>query len=700
MNDYNDVRSYCRKKGWSYREVSEASGPQLIVSPCPLCGEGGDRARPFYISTNTTKWNSYCCGEKGNLYTLKKRFGDIPNKKEKTTKAFSGQSGYKDEISRLRSKAQEQITDQSSKGFKISVSDVEKWHQNLFRDSDKDVLDYITNERGLTVETIMHFKLGVINKDGYSYISIPSVVDDEVEVLKLRNTDKTVPKEKKWKRIPGMQSKLFNAKDIHADGDKERIFICEAELDCASAWQLGMRPVVSATAGSNTFKDEWLELFEDYSEIIFLYDQFDSDKKGGHAGDDGAEKAATKLGKFRCKRAVFPAQDVNEWLLTKPSQDDVNAVVNNAVPYQREVISKFRDSSIKSRQKGKNKGKMCGIEAIDKLIDGFRGGEITLMSADSSIGKTTLGVDVSRSYCITNDSPVAFWPIEGTEQNIITKLWCQLSGKDHKKLSDDEIVEIEEKYKDFPFYTILEGPQQQEVVYSIISMLVRRFGVTLLVVDHISKLVQMMTSPSMSEKALVDSWMGFFCNLGKEFENLHIIIIAHPTKPKDADVNFEPEMHDLKGSSALYQDPDNVLILGRKRTKDRNSEEEKSRFSPTKFIAKKVRSEDGFEGMEIAIFDKERKKYITIEECNRLRGKVTVQSSASSSTKEVKKGFKSRKESIDSPAGKQLQERLYKMKTELSSPSKGMVCAFCDSGRLGEPCDMCGRNGGSVDENG
>ena len=711
MYDHNDIRAYCKRKGWDFKEASEASGVQLIVSPCPLCGEKGNtesgRSRPFYISVDTTKFNTYCCGEKGNLYTLKKRLGDAASDGErKATKKGLGKLDHKDAINKLRDIARESVVDSGKKGYQPKLEEIEQWHGNLFREADKDILDALINKRGLTIETIVHFRLGVINTGGFSYVTIPSVVDGVVEVLKMRNMSEGFPADKKWKRIPGMQSKLFNACDSIDDKDRNRIFVCESEFDCIAAWQMGMRPVVASTVGAGTFKDEWLEILEDYDEIVFLYDQFDDDKKGKHAGDDGAEKAAAKLGKYRCKRAVFKAQDVNEWFLTKPSQEEIDDVISSAVSYQPKKISRFSEFSKRARTRVTKPDIKTGIQAIDKLFDSLRENEITIVSADSSIGKTTLAVNIGQSIARTSGEGVMYWPIEGTEIGIVQKLWCQLAGTDYKTLTTEELDALELKHENLPFFIFNEGAVSQEAVHALVTMFVRKYGCKIFIIDHLHKLIQLLMTGRNNERELIDSWMGFLCNLLKEFD-IHIICVVHPTKPKgiEADANFEPEMHDLKGSSSIYQDADNVLIIGRTRTKDRNSDDEKARFVPTKFIAKKVRSDDASEGMELAVFDKLSKSYMTIEECNAINGNagkaskpvVKLSTGAASPRPANREELMQKMEKMRQSVTETSQKKTAKIVVGAAAalPSDG-PCSWCDSGRLGEPCDICGRNGGTI----
>lgn len=650
MTNWN-VEEFLKRKALKFTRVHEESGPHLIVNPCPLCsskGSGQNGGRPFYINENTGQYNTYCCSQKGNMHTLRKHFGET---KVKKVEGISFDKSKDSDIVAVRERMRSSTKmEPEEKGAVKTVEDVERWHLALC--SDQEAMEYLTDTRRLSIETIEHFKLGLVVKDikqlgsKHKYIAIPSVLDGDVRVLKLRLCMNKVPDEMdqyKWVRFKGMQSHIFNEVAIHEDDDRKRIFICEAELDAIACHQMGLRPAVAVTTGASNFKDEWVSLFEDYEEIMFMYDQFDSDPKTGkHVGDEGAEKAASKLGKFRCKRVVFPFHDMCRWMESNPTRSQIDDVISLAVPYYKADIESVYDASIRVSTTGNEKPTSTGIDSIDKLLGGgLLPGEVMILTADTSIGKTTAAVNIARSMS-ENGIKTLYWPIEGTVDAIVKKVWTQVLWNDWTKVKDSDPSKFQSmlnKIKNIPMYVWGKGYQPHDVVYNLLSVFARRGG-KVLVIDHIHKLV-MLEKSNKTEREKIDSWVASVCEWAKEF-GLSIICISHPSKPKtrpedENDESFEPDLHDGKGSSSIYQDPDIYLVLSRTRTKSRDSADETSDFVPTKATLKKMRDDRSYEGSTVTIFHRASNRYISVPEAVKIGYKA---SSSQPESNNKKKGSK------------------------------------------------------------
>ena len=97
----------------------------------------------------------------------------------------------------------------------------------------------------------------------------------------------------------------------------------EGEFDVLSMWVYGFKNVVSGTAGATAnWKEDWLDALEKYKSFILLYDD-------DQAGNEGAEKLADKLGKYRCFRSLIDGfNDPNEALIAGLTSDEINAQIN------------------------------------------------------------------------------------------------------------------------------------------------------------------------------------------------------------------------------------------------------------------------------------------------------------------------------------------------------------------------------------
>jgi hypothetical protein len=70
---------------------------------------------------------------------------------------------------------------------------------------------------------------------------------------------------------------------------------------------MGFPNVVAVTCGAGTLKEEWIDDLEQFNEVYLSCDM-DAD------GRTGVEKAANKLGRYRCLNVLLPLKDANDCL--------------------------------------------------------------------------------------------------------------------------------------------------------------------------------------------------------------------------------------------------------------------------------------------------------------------------------------------------------------------------------------------------
>jgi hypothetical protein len=160
---------------------------------------------------------------------------------------------------------------------------VQAMHERLLASESE--LAWLEQRRGITRETVEAFKLG---HDGQRYY-IP-VRDAEGRCVNIRryaaNTRRASDKMISWR--PGFgQARLFPllAFRVPVD-DVQPIVICEGEMDCLLARQLGLN-AVTATGGAGTWKREWNPLFAG-RDVVIAYDR-------DGAGAAGATNVAGQL---------------------------------------------------------------------------------------------------------------------------------------------------------------------------------------------------------------------------------------------------------------------------------------------------------------------------------------------------------------------------------------------------------------------
>ena len=244
------------------------SKDQFILDLCPL--SGCDKGH-FNISRDTGQYICFKCGKTGNLTTLKRELGDAPD---------SGKS-------------------ESSTGI-IDPAKVEAYHKALLED--KRVMDYLTDKRGFTRETISKFVVGFGVYEGQECIVLPYFEDGDCTLLKYRTLHTS-----KYLREKYCPSPLFNIDNaLKYEGS---VIITEGEFDTMALDQMGLHNVVSIPCGQSTFSEENVKALKKFTHVYLIYDM---DPKGRK----GVEIAANALGRNRCYNILLPdgLKDANEAL--------------------------------------------------------------------------------------------------------------------------------------------------------------------------------------------------------------------------------------------------------------------------------------------------------------------------------------------------------------------------------------------------
>ncbi len=251
MDKYQEITELLRNNNIDYRE----HGDELLMH-CPFksCDDDSRGLEAhFYVNKDTGLYDCKKCGEKGNLVTLKQRFGVLPEPKTPT--------------GRLPASVEKQAA---------------MYHETM----PENIREYLRSERLLRDEDIEDYRLGYMERRGQRWITIP-ITDRTGSVLfmKLRQ-DPFNPAEGQEKyKSSGGEASIFNAQILN---DKpSALVICEGEFDCLVLRGVGI-PAICSTAGAATFKDEWVAQLGFVRELYVLLDN-------DEAGRNGADSLIAKL---------------------------------------------------------------------------------------------------------------------------------------------------------------------------------------------------------------------------------------------------------------------------------------------------------------------------------------------------------------------------------------------------------------------
>lgn len=518
---------YVQSKKLEYRIESG----QIILKVCPFCG---DSRNHFYMTQGEGLFLCHKCQEKGNLITLKKHCGDFQDRHTMNKSYLKPQGAVREAFPNKN----DSIAPDEKKATDS--------HQRLL--SDKDALNYITGTRGIGIETVKAFKIGLqIDSNGGRWLTIPHYEKGKLINIKSRTLP---PAEKTFRRVKDCRSILFNSDAIGTS--TEEIFITEGEIDALTMIDQGIKNIVGVTTGAGSFDPSWIEQLQPVKKIILCYDP-------DEAGQKGAREAARRLGYDRCFNVVLPeGQDVNEYFQAGHNIFEFQSIVADAGQFDVTGIMSFAEGlaqyQAELNRPDQERGIRTGWADVDRIIKtGFRRGELTILSAPPKIGKSTFALQIVTHNAF-HGIPSLFFCLEMQPVKVIQKIMQCRSRR--AEIGPTEIEMTRVNFKGKPLY--LGFCHQKPNLDGIIKTLkeaIRRYGLKLLAFDHLHFLCRSVNN-QVQEIGLAVQEFKF---LAEELE-VPIILIAQPRKIQ-ADTIMTAM--DLKDSSSIFSDCDHLIILHR-----------------------------------------------------------------------------------------------------------------------------------------
>ena len=515
--------------GISHRQ----KGAEFILE-CPYCG------KPDHLYLNESGvFKCHHCQETGGWSRLRREYGEVS----------SGIKEPKQKAASLPSEAY--------------ISGCQK---KLLGPNGTPAVEYLYS-RKITLDQIHKYRLGMDMKEGKPILVIPILEDGKPVNVKYRTLP---PIEKQFFRFQGGKSALFNGDILKNHKPDDLVFLTEGEIDAISLDGLSYN-AVGVTGGAGTINPEWIKQLEKWQKVYLVYD---SDEPG----QKGAREMARRLGMERCFNIVLPAKDVNEWIQAGGTKDAFGELVKNAKRFDIENVctseKAFKDLIREYDRKKDATALQPHWPSVRRLTGSFEPGDLVVVSAKEKTGKSTWTLNLAYHWA-RQGHPILFYCLEMRPARLLRKLIQIAISKRDDELTPYALVNGYGQVSDLPIYWGYNYKKvTADVVFETIRQAWRRYGVEAIVFDNLHYLARDISHQTQEVGYISRS----FKLLAEELE-IPIILIAQPRK---IERNGIMGIEDLKDSSSIGADADQVIILYREKTKA--NEGGQSSFKPETLV--------------------------------------------------------------------------------------------------------------------
>jgi replicative DNA helicase len=213
-------------------------------------------------------------------------------------------------------------------------------------------------------------------------------------------------------------------------------------------------------------------------------------------------------------------------------------------------------------------GLATGFADLDRMTDGLHGGEMIVIAARPSMGKTSLAMNIAEHVVLANKIPVGVFSLEMTAESLVLRMLCSNARVNLRNIREGFMTEA-----DFPKLTSAAGRMSSAPLFiddtpalSILQLRARarrlwqQYGIKLFVVDYLQLLHSTARrSQENRQQEIADISSGIKA-LAKEL-NVPVIVLSQLNRELEREKNRKPRLSDLRESGAIEQDADVVGLL-------------------------------------------------------------------------------------------------------------------------------------------
>ncbi len=215
-------------------------------------------------------------------------------------------------------------------------------------------------------------------------------------------------------------------------------------------------------------------------------------------------------------------------------------------------------------------GITTGFPRLDALLTGMPPGNLLVVAARPSVGKSAFALDIARHVAARQGKSVAIFSLEMTRQELMDRIIAGFLGVETWKLKKGELTEEDfrrlgpmmDELKNHPIYIDDDPDTTLGHLRSKARRVAVECGLDLLIVDYLQLIETPDTASNENRTQQVSYISRSLKNLARELK-CPIIALSQLSRSCEQRNPPIPVLSDLRESGAIEQDADSVLMLYR-----------------------------------------------------------------------------------------------------------------------------------------
>ncbi|MDR0590625.1 MAG: replicative DNA helicase, partial [Puniceicoccales bacterium] len=211
-----------------------------------------------------------------------------------------------------------------------------------------------------------------------------------------------------------------------------------------------------------------------------------------------------------------------------------------------------------------------GFIDLDRLISGFRPGEMIVIAARPSMGKTSLALNIAESVThpkSTAPTPTLFFSLEMSAEQLALRLMCGHSGVNFDQLRAKTVTRqeiskfqaVNRELKKLPLWIDQSCGLSIAEIRAKARRMHNKYKLGLIIIDYL-QLLTSRDSRTPREQQIAEISRGIKA-MAREL-SIPVIVLSQLNRDSEKEKR-KPRLSDLRESGSIEQDADIVLLLSR-----------------------------------------------------------------------------------------------------------------------------------------